>query len=249
MAKMLGVKIEILLTKLGSKGITRGDLLRHFGARAEELDRAVERLKAAGKIEAWVHQTHGRPATTYYDPEAVKDLTPPAGYTKAVPVEDIEPDAEIRTTSCKTCGRAIPVPPVGRPFVYCSQRCKKGGYGMQSFLARAWDTKVFAEVSVLLVMADLCMRGYDVARPFYKTGQRVLATDDKSGIFIDVVPVGLEGRMPNPLEYETVAFVYRDGLIRYGGRSPLVMEIPDEPASEDESVANNEGEQNGANES
>ena len=107
---------------------------------------------------------------------------------------------------------------------------------MRAWLARAVDSRVFAEVSICLVMADLLMRGFDVARSLFVPGPRILVSDRSTGRFIDVVPIGLEGHFPNPDDYETMAGVYLDGHIIYAGRdnfiggSPEIETVGGEPA-------------------
>jgi hypothetical protein len=220
MAKMLKVKILAYLPKVGPKGAQRTHLLQRFAAKAAELDRTMKILLAEGKVVAWTVETKGRPCTTYYDAEVAKTLTPPEN--QVTPEEPTELNLDKPGSTCKTCGRFIAAPVRGRPYVYCSQLCRRGGNSMQAFLARAQsDVRVFAEVALLLVMADLRMRGYDVARPFYRTGQRVLVTDDAGGAFLDIVPLGIDGRLIDLNEYQAAAAVFRDGRIVYGGREPI----------------------------
>jgi hypothetical protein len=230
MAKMLKVKIARYLKTLGAKGIKRMHLMQHFNCRADELDRAIPLLLADGAIVAWKHTSRGRPATVYYDAEAVKDLTPPEEPATAIADETLELPA--RCTYCKTCGRAIAIPAVGRPYVYCSHSCRRGGLAMQAFLAPALsDPRIFSSVAVLLVMADILMRGFSVARDAFIAGPRILVTDHEIGRYLDVVPIGLDGRFPDPQDYEAMAGVYQDGRIVYGGRACFIETAS--PASED----------------
>lgn len=227
---MLKTKIASYLKTMGAKGVKRMHLMQHFNARADELDRALPLLLAEGTIVAWKHTSRGRPATVYYDAHAVKDLTPPE--EPATAISDDTVDLPKRCTYCKTCGRAIAIPEVGRPYVYCSHSCRRGGLAMQAFLARAQDPRTFASVAVLLVMADLIMRGFDVARDVFIAGPRILVTDRSGGRYLDVVPIGLDGRFLDPQEYEAMAGVYNDGRIVYGGRDCFI-ETTSPPAEEE----------------
>jgi hypothetical protein len=227
MARMLKVKIAGFLVKRGQEGATRTKLLHKYAATAAELDRAVALLIAEGEIVEWVQTTNGRPSTTYYNAEAVKDLTPPQDQAMPVATEPIPSDPSTRSSLCKVCGVAIRWPVEGRPYSYCSRACRRaardGGVPMKEFLMRATDPRVFAEVAVLLVMADLIMRGYRVARHWFISGPRIVVTDELSGIgCVDVVPVGLDGHFPDPNDFETMAGVYHDGRIVYAGRNPFV---------------------------
>jgi hypothetical protein len=251
---MLKFKLSSYLAKVGEKGAKRTYLMQRFACRADELDRAVVALLAEGAIVAWVTPGRGRPATAYYNKKAVAHLTPPDDLTvqsdRDIPISPEPGEPSTRTTSCKTCGKAIPMPAVGRPFVFCSRACKSGGYTMRAFLSRAVEPRAFAEVSICLVMADLIMRGYDIARHVFVSGPRILVTDNEVARYIDVVPIGLNGHFPNPQEFEMMAGVYRDGRIVYAGRNCFIegagVDLPVAPddgepvVDEDEPLVENE---------
>jgi hypothetical protein len=239
MVRMLPKKILGYLEEAGADGAKRLDVLQRFRCTAEELDIAIDKLVAEDMIVVFMHTTRGRPARRYYARGAVPNLTPPT--EPAIPVAPGPDNGPIKTSSCRTCGRAIPVPPTGRPYVYCSRACRFGGFTMRAWLARASDPRIFAEVAICLVMADLLMRGFEVARSLFLAGPRILVTDHEGGRFVDVVPIGLEGHFPDPNDYTTMAGVYLDGRIIYAGRdnfigpSPEIELVGGEPALLEES--------------
>jgi hypothetical protein len=241
MARMLKVKIAPYLKEVGAKGALRTELLRRFNARADELDRTMTLMLNEGTVVALTKTTRGRPCTTYYDKETVGDLT--SAQEPAMPIEPEQDAPPQRCTYCRTCGRAIAVPPSGHPYVYCSRACKAGGLTMRAFLAPAVpDPRTFSSIAVLLVMADLLMRGFSVARDAFIAGPRILVTDHEIGRYLDVVPIGLDGRFPDPQDYESMAGVYQDGRIVYGGRACFIETAsqPPEDASSAESVGPSE---------
>jgi hypothetical protein len=114
---------------------------------------------------------------------------------------------------------------------------------MQTFLKRAENPLIWAQVAVCLVMADLVMRGFHIARHIFIAGSRILVTDHQGGVAgLDVIPLGLDGTPPDPQDYETMAVVYRDGRICYGGRNSF---IDPEPVVDEPTAADVEGEQDG----
>jgi hypothetical protein len=227
---MLKAKISAFLKKAGTIGATRSRLLHKYACRAADLDRILPSLVESGEIVEWLTtppKAKGRPVMTYYNKEAAADLTPPQ--EPDIPVAP-EPGSSTRSSPCKVCGRAVPWPDVGRPYVYCSRACRRaahdGGITMREFISRAQEPRTFTEVAILLVMADLRMRGFRIARDFFISGPRILVNDNEGACFLDVVPIGLDGHFPDPQEYDSMAGVYRDGSILYGGRNPLVPAEP-----------------------
>lgn len=239
MARMLKMKIAVYLKARGTQGAKRTMLLRRYACSAEELDRALPALVAEGVIVEWVRTTRGRPSTIYYDKIAVADLTPPQDQVMPVTPEPGTPPH--RSTFCKVCGVAISWPENGRPYVYCSRACRQaareGGVTLKEFMARARDPRVFVEAVICLVILDLTVRGFDVARHLFITGPRLLVTDRNGGLgYLDVVPIGTDGRFPNPQEYETMAGVYLDGRITYAGRNCFIENEPALPGEEGEQL-------------
>jgi hypothetical protein len=229
MVKMLKVKLISLLKKAGEAGSTRTKILQRLKCTAKELDGVLPAFVESGEILEWTdEQGLGRPSTHYYYKDHAAGLT--ALRQVAIPIIT---EAPHRSTLCKVCGIAIPSPEKGRPFNYCSPACRRtsreGGRTLTEFFAPAIDPCVFSEVAVLYVMADLIIRGFRIAREFYRTGSHLLVLDGEGGICaLTVIPVNRDGTFPDPLEFESMAAVYRDGRIAYGGRMPLVPPAPEE---------------------
>jgi hypothetical protein len=231
---MLKAKLLEHLKRVGASGASRTELLQRFRCSREELDKILEPLVGQGEIRTWIDtKSLGRPATRYYDKLITLDLTAPIVESK-IPFKEVDEPTK-RSTLCRVCGVAIPIPDTGHPFYYCSERCKRSAHAngstLQEFLFRAGDPRVFAEAAILLVMADLVIRGFRVGRGLFQTGSRILVTDDQDAVcFLDVIPISLDGTFPNPDEYASMAAVYRDGRIVYGGKHPIVVEkdVPDE---------------------
>jgi hypothetical protein len=234
MVKLLKPKLIHHLKKAGETGSTRTHLLQRLKCTAKELDAALLIFIASHEIIEWTdEQGLGRPSTHYYHKDHAAGLA--AFRNIAIPIATEVP---YRSTPCKVCGIAIPSPEKGRPYDYCSPACRRtsreGGRTFTEFFAPAVDPCVFAEAAVLYVMADLIIRGFRVAREFYRTASNILVLDDQGGICsLTVVTVNLNGTFPDPLEFESMAAVYRDGRIAYGGRVPLVPPAPEETLEEE----------------
>jgi hypothetical protein len=234
MILMLKAKLVTYIQKAGDDGVPRTKLLHRFKCKTVELDKSLMPLLETGEILEWTDKNGlGRPVTRYYHKNNTGGLT--ALSQVAIPVATEIPT---RSTPCQVCGAAIPSPEHGRPFSYCSPACRRasreGGRTLTEFFLPAADPCVFAEAAVPYVITDLIMRGFRVAREFYRTASTLLVLDGQGGICtLTVVAVGRTGTFPDPLEFESMAAVYRDGRIVYGGRIPLVPSAPEETLEEE----------------
>ena len=230
MVRMLKAKLLQHLEQVGTKGASRSSLLTKFNCLAAEIDRWMPDLLEDGSVVAWVTTTRGRPRTHYYAKDSVGDLTPP-GET-VMPIAPEIGTQPTRSTPCKVCGAAIVCPDLGHPFTYCSPRCRRagrdGGMLMAAFLLRAQDPHVFAEVAILLVAADLRMRGFNVAQSMFSTADTLWVADDENARALRICPISRDGNFPNLQDFEAAAAVYRDGRIVYAGRNPVILPDIDE---------------------
>lgn len=217
----------------GSRGATRTQLMQRFQVRTSDLDLVLAPLLTDHRIKQIQdprRRALGRPAMRFYSAEVELELTPE---TKPATTPILAFGATpARSSSCQTCGVAIPLPEVGRPHVYCSEKCRRAardGDGLptcQDLLRRAPDPRVRARVGLCLVLADLCIRGFQVATDFFGPTTRLLVHDGTGAAWLDVLVIPDSGFFADPNTYESVALVYRSGQILYAGRQPLVKEEP-----------------------
>lgn len=225
MSKMLKARLVLKITQAESAGMSRTELMQSLRCTRDELDTVLQPLLAVNELREWTDlKSLGRPATRYYAKGFALELA--AEKNEALPITEFATRLK-RTTICKICGVAIPVPDLGHPYSYCSERCKRvsreGGTTLREFLFRAGEPRTFAEAAILLVMADLVIRGFRVGRDLFQGGSRILVMDHEGSCYLDVVPISSEGSFPNPEEFVAMAAVYRDGRIVYGGRNPIVV--------------------------
>jgi hypothetical protein len=230
-------RIVEFIIAAGGAGVTRTQIMQRFQTRTKDLDMLLAPLLIDRKIRQVQDEKKnalGRPAMRFYGMAVEVALTPA-----------VKPDTPIlpfgappaRSSTCQTCGVAIPLPEVGRPYVYCSESCRRAardGDGlptMQDLLARAKDPRVRARVGLILVMADLCVRGFQVAIDLFNTTTRLLVHDGAGSTFLDVFVIPDSGSFTAIDEYESVALVYRDGRIVYAGRQPLIPTTPEGTAN------------------
>ena len=218
----------------GSRGVTRTQLMQRFQIRSQALDLVLNPLVAEKRIKQQhdpKRHTLGRPALRFYAPDVELDLTPTE--KPAMPVLPFGEAPAARTSNCQTCGVAIPLPEVGRPHVFCSDACRRasrdGGLTVRDFIGRTSDARILARVALCLVMADLTIRGFQVAVDLFGPLLRLVVHDGAGIAFLDVLLIGESGHFPPPDTYESVAYVYRDGRIVYSGRAPLVEEPVERP--------------------
>lgn len=224
----LKARVAEFICNSGQQGVTRTQVMQRFQVRTSDLDLILSPLLLEKKIKQQMDPKRsalGRPAMRFYGPEVELELTP-----EAKPVIPVLPFGAptARNSTCQVCGVAIPLPEAGRPYVYCSEECRRasrdGSYTLRDFIARAKDPRVSARVGMCLVMADLSMRGFQVAIDLFGPLTRLIVHDGAGVAFLDVLVIPDSGYFPPPEEFTSVAFVYRDGRIVYAGRQPLVAD-------------------------
>jgi predicted nucleic acid-binding Zn ribbon protein len=214
----------------GKVGVTKSQLLQRYQKlRSADLDAVLTPLVTEGHLKQQTDAKAyalGRPAVRFFAPEVELALTAPE--KPAMPIHRPLEPLPARSTPCKVCGAAIPMPETGHPYVYCSDACKRasrdGGATLKDFLARATDARIFARAALCLVMADLSIRGFQIAGDVFGPALRLIVHDNTGLLFLDVVVIPDSGHFPPPENYDSAAFVYRDGRIVYTGRTPLVQE-------------------------
>lgn len=219
----------------GRNGVTRSQLLTRFQVRRDQLDMALSPLLIEHRIKQQMDprkRALGRPALRFYSPDVELELTPEE--KPAMPILPFGDPPAAGSSPCQVCGVAIPLPEAGRPYLYCSDACRRisreGGATLKDFVARAADdARKLARVGLCLVMADLSIRGYQLAGDIFGATSRLIVHDNMGVTFLDVFVIGDNGYFPPPEDYESVAFVYRDGRIVYGGREPLIPEEKETP--------------------
>jgi hypothetical protein len=222
----------------GAAGITHSRLLQVTRYRTAELGELVQAHLSAFRIVRRQQRASefglGRQPTRYWLKEfAPAELTAETG--RSIPTLDL--DAAVpRGGTCRQCGGAIPVRGPGHPPDFCSPACRRlwqeGGLTLGRFLDRASDPLVFAQVARLLVIADLALRGYKVADDVLGASPRLIVHDGETALFLMVVPISTGGYFPPGDEYDSMAAVFKDGRIVYGGRNPL-FPADAEPAPKD----------------
>jgi hypothetical protein len=241
MAARLTTRVLHHLVEAGPVGLTKSDLLRKIGARAVDMNTALESLMNDFSICCITQRERydlGRVPTRYYHISFAGHLTPPK--PDDIPIKNLDSDTEQYHNVCIRCGRATRL-----PTPYCSPMCKEAAALGCSPLANAVDPAAFGRAAVFWVAADLSLRGFHVAFPFLENLPRlaVLAEDGEIRS-LAVMPISLDGYFgADPQEYEAVALVYHDGRIIYGGRVPLVdtsqaegaspEDVPQEASTED----------------
>ena len=215
----------------GQVGVTRSQLLQRFQQlRSSDLNVLLDPLLRERHLKQQVDNkpyTLGRRAMRFFAPEVELALTAPE--KRAMPTHLPLEGPPARSSPCQVCGAAIPMPETGRPYVYCSDACRRaahdGGETVKAFLARAThDARLFARAALCLVMADLSIRGFQIAGDVFGPALRLIVHDNTGLLFLDVVVMPDSGYFPPPENYDSAAFVYRDGRIVYTGRNPLVQD-------------------------
>lgn len=231
-------RIAEFICEAGQAGVTKTQLMQRFQVKTADLETVLGPLLMEKRIQQRqdLKRRLGRPATRFYDASielAAIPLTPEE--KPAMPSLPFgAPPA--RCSSCQVCGAAIPLPEVGRPYVYCSDACRRaardGGETLRDFLARASDMRLFTRAAFCLVMADLSIRGFQVAGDLFGPMLRLLVHDNAGVTFLDVVVISDSGHFPPSDTYDSAAYVYRDGRITYTGRQPLIQEATPEVVEE-----------------
>jgi hypothetical protein len=223
-------RVAEFIINSGSRGVTRTQLMQRFQVRTGDLELVLSALLLDKKIKQQMNPKQyplGRPAMRYYASDVELELIP-----EEKPVMPILPFGAppARSSPCQVCGVAIPLPEVGRPHVYCSETCRRasrdGGPEVKDLLTRATDPRTRARVGLCLVMADLSVRGFQVATDLFGAASRLIVHDGTGVAFLDIFVIPDSGYFPPPEDYDSVALVYRDGRIVYAGRQPLVSEAP-----------------------
>ena len=218
-----------LLEEANTCGLTKSELLQKTRERRDRLNSILEdALRAFDVVARQARKARaslGRQPTRYWLARfAPTDLTAPT--IEDIPQLDLEPGASLPDGDiCRQCGRAMPDREgPGRPLVYCSDACahlaKAGSVTVADFMARAADPRIFAQLARLLVWMDLLCRGYRVVPAV--EGGALIVYDEQSAAVVNVVPISESGYFPPADEYDSMAAVYRDGRIVYGGRNSLV---------------------------
>jgi hypothetical protein len=229
--KTIEAKLEtrtlILIRNAGSTGVTKTQLLQTTRVRTSLLTSVLTQLVHAGILIA--RQDHGeyslgRQPVRYWRAELAPPLTvPDLGDIPTLEPGEIAP----KGTACDQCGTAIPYVS-GRPPKQCSDACRelaaRGGIRVADLFAQVKDPLAFGQCATLLVTIDLISRGFRVTPLVYQSGPNLVVFDDESAVLLTVVPISQAGYFPPPEEYNSMAAVYRDGRIKYGGRNPLVIE-------------------------
>lgn len=210
----------------GQKGVTRTHLMQRFRLSTSDLETLLSTLLMEQVIKQQQDPARrfGRPALRYYAPSV--ELAAVPSNPPAMPILPFGEAPTARSSPCQVCGVAIPLPEIGRPHVYCSDACRRasrdGGPEVKEFFDRTTDPRTRARVGLCIVMADLCVRGFQIAVDFFSAPTRLIVHDGEGITFLDVIVISDSGHFPPPEDYESVAFVYRDGKIVYTGRQPLI---------------------------
>lgn len=224
-------RVEEFITKAGAVGVTKTQVMQRFQLKAADVEHLLGELLTEKRIKQQLDPARklGRPALRLFAPTV--ELEPIPLTTTAKPGIPSLPFGapQARSSPCQVCGAAIPMPEVGRPYVYCSDACRRatrdGGATLKDFLARAThDPRLFARAALCLVMADLSIRGFQIAGDVFGPALRLIVHDNTGLLFLDVVVMPDSGYFPPPENYDSAAFVYRDGCIVYTGRNPLVQD-------------------------
>ncbi len=226
----LKLRVEEFITKAGSTGVTKTQVMQRFQLKAVDVEMLLGVLLTEKRIKQQFDPARrlGRPALRLFAPTVELEPVPLTRAEKSdIPVLPFGVPPT-RSSPCQVCGAAIPMPEVGRPYVYCSDACRRasrdGGATLKDFLARATDARIFARAALCLVMADLSIRGFQIAGDVFGPALRLIVHDNTGLLFLDVVVIPDSGHFPPPENYDSAAFVYRDGRIVYTGRTPLVQE-------------------------
>jgi len=236
-------RVVEFIANSGVHGVTRTQLMQRFQVRTADLELLLTPLLLEKKIKQQMdpkRRAIGRPAMRFFAPDVELELIP--NEKPAMPILPFgAPPA--RSSPCQVCGVAIPMPEVGRPHVYCSETCRRasrdGGPEVKDLLARASDPRTRARVGLCLVMADLSIRGFQIATDLFGATSRLIVHDGAGVAFLDVFMLPDSGYFPPPDDYNSVALVYRDGRIAYAGRQPLIESeaAPSQHACEEEKHA------------
>jgi hypothetical protein len=220
------MRLKILreLRDAGDTGRTKTELLVSLRVSTAKitpvLEELIARFQVVGQLMRKREFSLGRPVTRYWLAEhAPIGLTAPA--PQDIPESNPEPEPAPAGSACRQCGAALP----DRQVSYCSDACKRlagaGGVTLADLLAQARDPRAFARCARRLVEIDLLCRGYEVT-PVLDAGANILVVyDGQSAILVYVMPISPDGCFPATNECASVAMVYRDGRIIYGGQYPL----------------------------
>lgn len=225
------------LKAAGAEGLTKTALTRLIQPNSgDQLNLALQQLLDSFTIVTSavpVKRRLGRPARRFWHrdfadsvPEDQR-LTLSASNSTIVEPGTLPPAGGI----CRRCGRATPIVLDDQPLAFCSDECREGTLPTRAdFVAQVSDSRIWARLASLFVAEDLIVRGFEVAIDLFDvcTG-RMFVHDASTGIWLSVIPMPQSGYLPALNEYESVAIVFRDGRIQYGGKNPLVTE----PAKDD----------------
>lgn len=224
----LRTKVFHLVTDAETAGQTKTQLLQATRAPASlltgVLDAFVAEFVFVVRQERKSQWGLGRQPVRYW----LRDHAPALTVPEPGDIPVLEPgQSPPKGSTCKQCGRAMPAGP-GRPPEYCSPACRDlagdGGIKLGDFFARATDPRAFSQCATLLVTMDLICRGFRVTPLVYHPGGSLVVLDDAgAAMLLTVIPVSQAGYFPPPSEYDSVACVYLDGRIQYGGKNPLVV--------------------------
>lgn len=223
-------KVLKLIEQAGAKGLTHTQLLQATRLKTADLAYVLKELEDAFKVVSrqlrrseWAA---GRQPRTYWHVDhAPKELTTKAPTdTPTLSSLDAQPP---KGGTCKQCGGAIPSRGPGRLPDFCTPACRalylEGGTTLGRFLDRAREPRAYAQACILLVTADLTLRGYTVAFSVGYVNNPLVVHNGAEAFLLHVVPISDEGYFPPADTYDCMAAVYRDGRIAYGGKNPLPL--------------------------
>jgi len=247
--QMIKAKLETqvlyYIREAGAEGLIKTRLLQITRAPTRLLTQVLNELVHAGLLVARQGRSDkwslGRQPMRYWRTELAPPLTVPDPGDIPVLEPGVDPLSECKKgKTCEQCGAAIPYTP-GRQPRHCSDTCRElaahGGVRVTDLLSRATDPLVFGQCATLLVTIDLLCRGFQATPLVYQSGANLIVYDNDAAVLLTVVPISDAGYFPAPEEYNSLAAVYRDGRIKYGGRNPLVTEpekIENEKVNADE---------------
>ena len=230
--KDLRPRIVDRLQAAGAEGLTKTALTRLIQPDSgDQLNLALQQLLNSFTILTSAAPTKprlGRPARRFWHrdfadgvPEDQR-LTLPVGDATIVEPGEPPPAGGV----CRRCGRATPIVLDDKPLAFCSDECRENALPTRADLvARVSDPRIWARLASLFVVEDLIVRGFEVAIDLFDArAGRVFVHDANSSIWLSVIPMPQSGHLPALDEYESVAIVFRDGRIQYGGKNPLVAE-------------------------
>jgi hypothetical protein len=220
------VRLLYFIKEAGKEGIMHTALLTATRIKARDMTLTLKRLEDDFEIVSRRHRQEfglGRtPRRYWYKDFAPEDLTRvDPSVTAPLSLEAPQP---LRGRTCRQCGGAIPEEGPAYCSPACTQVARSNGSHVSDLLANASDPRIFAQLARLVVTMDLVARGLYVATD--PLGVQLIVHDNAVACILHVVPISASGRFPAPESYERVAFVYRDGRVKYGGTDPLVFDEP-----------------------